>query len=93
MPCDFIPSPSLRLSDLLNKFRIDAVSEGSLATTCWFASQLPEKGTFVEEWGIAPTSRSIVWEPSTGTLLHIDTSDDVEDNSEEMELKMSMLSR
>lgn len=59
VPCDFIPSPSLRLSDLLNKFRIDAVSEGSLATTCWFASQPPEKGTFVEEWGIAPTSRPI----------------------------------
>ncbi|KAF8993727.1 UDP-3-O-glucosamine N-acyltransferase [Cyathus striatus] len=91
--CDFMPPPSLPLTVLLNKFRTDAVSCGAIATTCWYGLQKPEKGTFPEEWGPLPLSVPIVWEEATGTLLYVDTPDDVDRNSEELELRMSLLSR
>ncbi|KAF8967811.1 UDP-3-O-glucosamine N-acyltransferase [Flammula alnicola] len=93
LPCDFIPPPSLPLSRLLDKFRVDSLSEGSLATTCWYSSPPPEKGAFIDEWGSPPATFPIVWDPATDTLLHVDTSDDFDRNPEEIELKMSMLSR
>jgi translation initiation factor eIF-2B subunit gamma len=93
VPCDFIPPQSLPLTLLLNKFRVDTLSEGSIATTCWYASHEPEKGAFLEEWGPVPSASSIIWDPSTGTLLHIDTTDDLDRNAEGIELKMSLLSR
>ncbi|KAF9562805.1 UDP-3-O-glucosamine N-acyltransferase [Agrocybe pediades] len=93
LPCDFIPPPDLPLSLLLNKFRVDTLSDGCLATTCWYPSRTPEKGTHIEEWGPLPTTTSIVWDPATSTLLHVDTPDDKDRNAEELELKMSLLSR
>ncbi|KJA29073.1 hypothetical protein HYPSUDRAFT_128095 [Hypholoma sublateritium FD-334 SS-4] len=93
VPCDFIPSPSVPLSALLNKFRVDALADDSLATSFWFTSSTPEKGSFIEEWGPPPVPFPIVWEPTTGTLLHVDTPDDADKNSDEIELKMSMLTR
>ncbi|KAF5385870.1 hypothetical protein D9615_002456 [Tricholomella constricta] len=93
VPCDFIPSPSLPLSILLNKFRADAISDGSIATTCWFADHKPEKGAFPEEWGPHPQPSPIVWDEASGTLLHIDTPDDQDRNGEEIELRMALLSR
>lgn len=93
VPCDFIPPQSLPLTLLLNKFRVDTLSEGSIATTCWYASHEPEKGAFLEEWGPVPLPTPIIWDPSTGTLLHIDTTDDLDRNAEGIELKMSLLSR
>ncbi|KAF8200896.1 UDP-3-O-glucosamine N-acyltransferase [Pholiota molesta] len=93
VPCDFIPSPSIPLSHLLNKFRVESLAQHSLATSFWYVSPPPEKGTFIDEWGPPPAQFPIVWEPTAGTLLHIDTPDDADRNSEEIELKMSMLSR
>lgn len=93
VPCDIIPSPSVPLSALLNKFRVDSLADDSLATSFWFTSSTPEKGSFIEEWGPPPVPFPIVWEPTTGTLLHVDTPDDADRNSEEIELKMSMLTR
>ena len=93
LPCDFIPPQSLPLTVLLNKFRVDTLSEGSIVTTCWYASHEPEKGVFLEEWGPVPSSTPIVWDPSSGTLLHVDTMDDLDQNSEGIGLKMSLLSR
>ncbi|KAF9481563.1 UDP-3-O-glucosamine N-acyltransferase, partial [Pholiota conissans] len=93
VPCDFIPSPSVPLSDLLDKFRVESLSQHSLATSFWYSSPRPEKGMSIEEWGPTPGLLPIVWEPTTGTLLHIDTPDDADRNSEEIELKMSMLSK
>lgn len=93
VPCDFIPSPSLPLSHLLNKFRVDALSDSLLATTCWHSSQTPEKGSFPEEWGPLPVTFPIVWDPSSSTLLHIETPDDVDRNADEIELKLPILSR
>lgn len=93
VPCDFIPSPSVPLSALLNKFRVDVLADDSLATTFWFASSPPEKGTSSDDWGPPTVKFPIIWEPTTGTLLQVDTPDDVERNSEEIELRMTMLTR
>lgn len=93
VPCDFVPPPSLPLSTLLNKFRVDAMAEGSLATTCWFAPKKQEKGTVVEEWGPTSGTTSIIWDPTAGTLLHIDSPDDVDRDSEDISLKMSLLNK
>ena len=88
VPCDFIPPQSLPLTLLLNKFRVDTLSAESIATTCWYTSHEPEKGAYLEEWGPPPSATPIIWDPSTGTLLHVDTTD-----AEVIELKMSLLSR
>ncbi|KAK7049233.1 Translation initiation factor eIF-2B subunit gamma [Paramarasmius palmivorus] len=92
LPCDFIPPPSLSLSLILNKFRTESISDGSIATTCWFATSQPDKNSIVEDWGSLPTPTPIVWDDATGTLLHIDNPDDLDRNSDEMELRMSLLS-
>ncbi|KAJ7287648.1 UDP-3-O-glucosamine N-acyltransferase [Mycena rebaudengoi] len=93
LPCDFIPPPSLPLSALLNKFRTDTVSDGLIATTCWFSTLKAEKNAFPDEWGHLAPSCSIVWDKPSSTLLYVDTPDDVDRNSEEIELRMSILSR
>ena len=93
LSCDFISPPSLPLSTLLNRFRADSGSDGSIATTCWYSTSKPGKTGSPEEWGPAAPPTSIVWDDTSGTLLHIDTTDDLDKNSEELELRMSMLSR
>ncbi|TFK44620.1 UDP-3-O-glucosamine N-acyltransferase [Crucibulum laeve] len=93
VPCDFVPPPSLPLSVLLNKFRVDSVSDGALATTCWYESHKPEKNASPEEWGPIASPTLIIWDDLSGTLLHIDTPDDVDRNVDEVELRMSMLSQ
>lgn len=93
VPCDFIPPPTLPLSMLLNKFRVDSVAEGCVATTCWYSAYKPDKAALVDEWGPLPAPSPIIWDDLTGTLLYIDTSDDVDRNTDELELRMAMLSR
>ena len=93
MPCDFIPPPSLPLSAILNKFRTDGMSDGSIATTCWFENSKLDKGNFPEEWGPPPAPTAIVWDDTSGTLLYIDTLDDQDRNGEDLELRMSLLTR
>ncbi|KAF9072943.1 UDP-3-O-glucosamine N-acyltransferase [Rhodocollybia butyracea] len=93
LPCDFIPPPSLSLSTILNKYRTENVSDGSIATTCWFATQQPDKNLLVEDWGSIPPPVPMVWDDSTGTLLQIETAEDLDHNSDEMELRMSLLSQ
>ena len=93
LSCDFISPPSLPLSTLLNRFRADSGSDGSIATTCWYSTSKPGKTGSPEEWGPAAPPTSIVWDDTSGTLLHIDTTDDLDKNSEELELRMSLLSR
>ncbi|KAF8891648.1 UDP-3-O-glucosamine N-acyltransferase [Infundibulicybe gibba] len=93
LPCDFIPPATLPLSILLNKFRADAISDGAIATACWYAGHKPDKGAYPEEWGPHTTNIPIIWDEPTGTLLYIDTADDQERNSEDLELRMSLFSR
>lgn len=95
VPCDIITPPSLPLTKLLNKFRTDSMSDGSIATTCWFEIQNLNLGkdAIPEEWGTSTTKTPIVWDASSGTLLHIDTPDDEDRNGEELELRMALLSK
>jgi hypothetical protein len=69
------------------------MSDGSIATACWFASHRPGKDAILDEWGPLTPSTSIVWDESSGTLLNIDTPDDIDRNSEELELRMALLSQ
>ncbi|KAL0563575.1 Translation initiation factor eIF-2B subunit gamma, partial [Marasmius crinis-equi] len=81
LPCDFIPPPLLPLSSILNKFRTESFTDGAMATTCRPQALKPTK------------TPPIVWDESTGTLLHLDNLDDLVRNSEEIDLKMSLLSQ
>ncbi|KAI0690087.1 UDP-3-O-glucosamine N-acyltransferase [Cytidiella melzeri] len=92
LPCDFIPPPSFPLTRILDKFRIEAPSDGSIATTCFFEWNKPEKGSSTEEWNSVPMPMSIVWDEPSGTLLYVDTSDDVDRDDAHMTLSMSLLS-
>lgn len=95
VPCDFLPSPELPLSTLLNKFRVETVAEGCVALTCWYPSPFSnkDKSSFVEEWGPLPPRFSIIWDPSSSTLLHIDTPDDQDQNSEDIVLQYKLISK
>ncbi|KAF6741851.1 nucleotide-diphospho-sugar transferase [Ephemerocybe angulata] len=93
VPCDFIPPPSLPLSALLNKFRIESTTNDAIVSTCWVPAYVPEKGVLLDEWGPVPAPPAIVWDPATHALLHVDTPDDLDSNGEEFELKMDLLSQ
>ncbi|KAH9892742.1 UDP-3-O-glucosamine N-acyltransferase [Cubamyces lactineus] len=93
LPCDFVPPPSLTVSQLLNKFRTESTYDGAIATACFYEVSKPDKGTVTEDWGMLPTNLPIVFDERSGTLLHIDTPDDVDNNNKEFELRMSLLSQ
>jgi translation initiation factor eIF-2B subunit gamma len=93
LPCDFIPPEDLSLSSLLNKYRIESNLDGTIVTSCWFTARGADKGTVPEEWGRIGSSVPIIWDKKSGTLLYIDTPDDRDRNSDELEIRMSLLSR
>jgi translation initiation factor eIF-2B subunit gamma len=93
LPCDLVPPPTLPLSVLLNKFRTETASDGAIATTCFIESPKPDKNGLVDEWGLPAQRVPIVYDEKTGTLLHMDTPDDVDRNADEIELRMSLLSK
>ncbi len=93
LPCDFVPPPSLSLTQILNKFRTETTYDGSIATACFYEVSRPEKSGVTEEWGVLPSNVPIVFDERSGTLLHVDTPDDVDVNNEEFELRMSLLAQ
>jgi translation initiation factor eIF-2B subunit gamma len=93
LPCDFIPPEDLSLSSLLNKYRVESNLDGAIVTSCWLKAHGTDKGAVPEEWGRIGSSVSIIWDKKSGTLLHIDTPDDLDRNSDELEIRMSLLSR
>ena len=93
LPCDFVPPPSLSLTQVLNKFRTDSTYDGAIATTLFYEGRKPDKGSSTDEWGLVPTPTPIVWDAKSETLLHIDTPDDADRNNEEIELRMSLLTK
>ncbi|KIM75446.1 hypothetical protein PILCRDRAFT_827152 [Piloderma croceum F 1598] len=95
VPCDFITSPTLPLTRLLNKFRVNSTSDGAIATACWFEGQNLNLGkdAIPDEWGSSHSVVPMVWDESTETLLHICTPDDDDRNAEEIELRMALLSK
>ncbi|RPD78595.1 UDP-3-O-glucosamine N-acyltransferase [Lentinus tigrinus ALCF2SS1-7] len=93
LPCDFVPPPSLGLNQVLNKFRTESTYDGSIATVCFYEAGRPDKGATTEEWGMLPSNVPIVFDERSGTLLYVDTPDDVDKNSEEFEFRMSLLTQ
>ena len=93
LPCDFVPPPTLSLAHILNKFRTESTYDGAIATVCFYETGRSDKSTATEEWGVLPSNVPIVFDERSGTLLHVDTPDDVDKNNEEFELRMSLLSQ
>jgi translation initiation factor eIF-2B subunit gamma len=93
VPCDFLAPPTLPLSELLDTFRVESTSNDTLLTSCWFPAHIPDKSILSDEWGPSPNSPPIVWDAKSSTLLHIDTSEDIDKNNEELELSVGMISR
>ncbi|TFY52870.1 hypothetical protein EVJ58_g9769 [Rhodofomes roseus] len=93
LPCDFVPPPSLSLTQILNKFRTESTYDGAIATACFYEGRKPDKGSSADEWGPAPAPTPIVWDERSETLLHIDTPDDADRNGEGLELRMGLLSK
>jgi translation initiation factor eIF-2B subunit gamma len=93
LPCDFIPPEDLSLSSLLNKYRVESNLDGAIVTCCWLKAHGADKDTVPEEWGQIGSSVPIIWDKNSGTLLYIDTPDDRDRNPDELEIRMSLLSR
>ncbi|KAH9956472.1 nucleotide-diphospho-sugar transferase [Lactifluus volemus] len=93
LPCDFIPPEDLSLTSMLNKYRIESNVDVTVVTSCWLKTHGMDKGATPDEWGPTGSSVPIIWDKKSGTLLHIDTPDDRDRNTDELELRMSLLSR
>jgi translation initiation factor eIF-2B subunit gamma len=93
LPCDFIPPADLTLNSILNKFRTESKFEGAIVTSCWFRAHRPEKGSTPEEWGSISAASPVIWDKKSGSLLHIDTADDVDRNGEDFELRMALVTQ
>jgi translation initiation factor eIF-2B subunit gamma len=93
LPCDFIPPSSLALNVLLNQFRTDSVTDGTVAVSCWLTQPRFEQRATPEAWGQLTSNVHIIWDDKTRTLLQIDTPDDLDRNSVEMELRMGLLAK
>jgi translation initiation factor eIF-2B subunit gamma len=91
LPCDLIPPHSLQLSTVLNKFRMESTSDGSVVTSTWYETQRPEKQSG-DEWGPRTPPTSIVWDEKSGNLLQVEVPDSTVRNDEEIEIEMSLLS-
>ena len=90
LPCDLIPPPNVPLRVLLNKFRIDTVSDGTLAVSFWFRQPPPDPKA--EQWDPS-TSTTIIWDQPSTSLLHVETLSDQDRYVDEMELRMGLLTR
>ena len=93
LPCDLIPHPSFPLTRLLNKFRTESTYDGSIATAYFFEPRRLEKGSVPDEWGIENTTMPMIWDEKSGTLLYVDTPDEVDKNGEDLEIDMSLMAR
>ena len=94
LPCDFLPPPSLRLEAVLDKFRVEANTDGSIATALFFEQrpQESEKGKNVEEaWATPVAPMPVVYDAKSGTLLHVDTLDDQDRDGDELAVRMCTL--
>ncbi|PFH46388.1 hypothetical protein AMATHDRAFT_77696 [Amanita thiersii Skay4041] len=93
LPCDFLPPSNFSLGTLLNRFRIDVLSDGAIGTACWFPSHKPDKVSYIDDWGVNTPNCSIAWDGISGTLLYIDTPDEFDLNAEDFRFRTSMISR
>jgi len=56
-------------------------------------ARVSDVGSIPDEWNPTRTSVPIVWDKRSGTLLHVDSPDDRDRNADELEIRMSLLSR
>ena len=92
LPCDFIPPPSLQLSTVLNEFRMESASDGSISTSMWYEAPPQHDKHSGDEWGPRTPTTSIVWDEKSGSLLQVEVPDSPTRNEDEIELEMSLLS-
>ena len=92
LPCDFVPPPSLQLSTVLNKFRMESASDGSILTSTWYEPPLQLDKHSGDEWGHQTPPTSIVWDGKSGSLLQVEFLDSSTKNDDEIELEISLLS-
>lgn len=100
LPCDFIPPKSLKLETVLDKFRLEATSDGALASALFFEKAPPvvkEKGKSgggggdadaIDAWGGDDPPPAVMYDEKTGTLLYVDDRDT---NDDELDLRMATL--
>lgn len=93
LPCDFVPPEGLFLTTILNKYRIESNLGGAIVTSCWLKAHVSPVAGIPDEWNPTRASVPIIWDKKTGTLLHVDTPDDRDRNADELEIRMSLLSR
>ena len=58
---------------------------------CESSRREKEKSQTDDAWSSLPPTTTIMYDESSGTLLHVDTPDDQDNNSDEIELRMAML--
>jgi len=78
---------------MLNKYRIESNLGGAIVTSCWLKARVSVVGSIPDEWNPTSTSVPIIWDKKSGTLLHVDSPDDHDRNADELEIRMSLLSR
>ena len=92
LPCDFIPPSTLQLSTVLNKFRMESASDGSILTSTWYeAPPQPDKHSG-DEWGPHTPPTSIIWDEKSESLLQVEVPDSSTREDDEIEIEISLLS-
>ncbi|KLO16055.1 hypothetical protein SCHPADRAFT_920029 [Schizopora paradoxa] len=94
LPCDIVPPPSLKLESVLNRFRVDRSTDGTLLTSLFMEYRPPEKekgASGDDAWAPPELPMPIVYDSNSNTLLHIDTLDAKGSNDEEFDIRMGML--
>ncbi|KAF8495847.1 nucleotide-diphospho-sugar transferase [Gautieria morchelliformis] len=84
LPCDFIPPPSLPLSVVLNTYRVE--TEGMVISTLFYEVDDGQEKPSSDDSANYPL---IAYDATSATLLHVDYSDDTEED--ELELHMRLL--
>ena len=92
LPCDFIPPPSLQLSTVLNKFRMESASDGSILTSTWYEGPPQPDKNSGNEWGPHTPPTSVLWDEKSESLLQVEVPDSITRNDDEIEIQMSLLS-
>lgn len=94
LPCDIIPPPSLKLESVLNRFRVDRSTDGTVLTSLYLEYRPPEKekgASGDDAWAPPGPPSYIAYDPKSDTLLHIDSLEAKGSNVEELEVRTGML--
>ncbi|EJD35571.1 nucleotide-diphospho-sugar transferase [Auricularia subglabra TFB-10046 SS5] len=76
LPCDFIPPPTLPLSSLLDKFRLD--TDGLILASLFYQVPAPSERVALVPNDLFEDPPVVIYDEASCTLLQIDDSDDTE---------------